>query len=528
MTNQSDIAVGQSSRSKMRVEQKSAAASSALRFLTFAILLIVQIWFLVGIIMRYEQRYPWIATLISGLSMAVSFAIYNRNMNSAFKIPWMILITVFPILGLSLYFLMGNHSIPGRIKKQFLQIDEKLKSMCEQDEEVLIRLRQEDKRIANEFQYLLNTNKVAVYQNTDLTYYSDAADGLDAMIEDLKKAEKFIFMEYHAIEDKESFGRILDVLTEKVKEGVEVRVFYDDVGSGFFISTKFLTKLRERGIQCGIFNPVIPFINIFMNNRDHRKITVIDGKVAFTGGYNLANEYFHLTEPYGFWKDTGIRLEGDAVRSMTLLFMELWNSMQKEEQMDFSETYLPKYEYQAKDTGYVQPYGGNPLSKDHVAEEVYLNVLRGAKDYCYFVTPYLIITDEMTREMVGAAKRGVDVRIITPGIPDKKMVYRETRSFYGELVRGGVRIYEYTPGFSHAKMCVSDHELATVGTINLDYRSLYHHFENGILMYKTSVIEDIDQDFQEMFSVSKEVTEDYKRDHLRIDRTFLRLVSPLL
>ena len=245
-----------------------------------------------------------------------------------------------------------------------------------------------------------------------------------------------------------------------------------------------------------------------MNNRDHRKITVVDGKVGFTGGYNLADEYFNLTSPYGHWKDTGVRLEGDAVKNLTVLFLEMWNSV-KVTDMDFAR-YLPDPGYTAKGRGFVQPYGDNPLDGEPVGENVYMNVIKNAKDYVYFTTPYLIVSDELGRELRLAAKRGVDVRLITPGIPDKKAVFQVTRSYYAGLVRDGVRIYEYTPGFIHAKQCVCDGETAVVGTINLDYRSLYLHFENGVFLYDCEAIKDIKADFDGLFPICQEVTEEYR------------------
>ena len=259
---------------------------------------------------------------------------------------------------------------------------------------------------------------------------------------------------------------------------------------------------------------------------------VIDGKIAYTGGYNMANEYFHITKPYGFWKDTGIRLEGAAVRSFSLIFLEMWDLLSHTDPNCDVKKYLPEISGGIESDGYVQPYADSPLDDEPTGEEVYMNMLRSAKNYAYFVTPYLIITDEMRREMVGAAKRGVDVRIITPGIPDKKLVYQETRSYYSGLVRGGVRIYEYTPGFCHAKMSIVDDRSATVGTINLDYRSLYLHFEDGVLFHRSSIVGEIKADFEKMLLESEEVTDRYRKGAQTIlqrsVRALLRFVAPLL
>ncbi len=517
-----------SKRKAMRVERKSQIASSTLRIILFAVLIALQVWWIVYMIMQLEKRYPGLSTIITLVSLIVAFGVYNRRINSAFKIPWMILIVGFPILGVCLYLFAGDSALPLTVRKKFERIELEGRERAIPNEQVMSSLRAEDAAIANQFSYITNMTGIPVFQNTDVSYHADAADGLQAMIRDLEKAEHFIFMEYHAIEYKESFADIHRILKEKASAGVEVRLFYDDIGSAGFINGKFISRMKEDGIECRVFNPVMPIFNIFMNHRDHRKITVIDGKVGYTGGYNIANEYFHLTEPYGYWKDTGIRLEGDAVAALTVIFMELWNAIEATDSADWYKHYFPKHNYHAKDTGYLLPYGGNPISREHVAEEVYMNVIRAAKHYCWFVTPYLIITDEMGRELTGAAKRGVDVRIITPGIPDKKTVYQETRSFYQDLVLGGVHIYEYTPGFCHAKMCISDDTTAIVGTINLDYRSLYHHFENAVLMYRTSVIGEIRDDFEDMFAQSEEVTDKYVENRFHPFRTFLRLISPML
>ena len=446
--------------------------------------------------------------------------------------------------------------------------------------------------------YLAKNALYPVYQNTDVTYYDQASKGLEAQLSDLSKARKFIFMEYHAIEDKESWHRIQKVLTERVQAGVEVRVFYDDMGSIFFIDRDFSEKMEKLGIKCRVFNPVAPAFNMFLNNRDHRKITVIDGKIAYTGGYNLANEYFNVTHPYGIWKDTGIRLEGDAVKSFTIAFpvapafnmflnnrdhrkitvidgkiaytggynlaneyfnvthpygiwkdtgirlegdavksftiafLEMWNASERKvpREVDVSQ-YLLHYDYEAKQSGFIQPYADSPLDNEQVGEDVYISMANKAQRYCWFITPYLIITDEMSHALTLAAKRGVDVRIITPGIPDKKPIYSVTRSFYNQLVKHGVRIFEWTPGFCHAKMSVADDIMATCGTINLDYRSLYHHFENGCFMADCEVVHEIRDDFIRLFAESAEVTEKYRTGRSarrRLGQSIMRLFAGLL
>lgn len=340
-------------------------------------------------------------------------------------------------------------------------------------------------------------------------------------------------MEYHAIEDKESWHRIQEVLQNRVRAGVEVRVFYDDMGSIGFINTDFVDKMEAIGIQCRVFNPFVPGLNLFLNNRDHRKITVVDGKVGFTGGYNLANEYFNLTHPYGQWKDTGVKITGEAVKSLTVTFLEMWNAVKdrKTADKDFKK-YLPEVNYQAKESeAFVIPYADSPMDDLHVGEDVYISMANKAEKYCYFMTPYLILTDEMTQALGLAARRGVDVRIITPGIPDKKIIYHVTRSFYNGLVRNGVKIYEWEPGFCHAKMSVADDKMATCGTINMDYRSLYHHFENGSFFFNCQAVRDMKADFDNTFGQCRDVTERYRTGRssmLRLGQLFLRLFAELL
>lgn len=520
--------------SDLTTENKYEVKSSVWRLITTVILLAIQIYLIIRVAYRLTHYATWVHTGVTLLTLIVVMTIFGRtDLNSAYKTPWIMLIMAFPIPGLCLYFLSGTPTKMYRMKRRYQKVDDSLFPLVPQDQEVMDDLREKDVSVSNICGYVARYARYPVYKNTDVTYYPDAVDGLEAQKEELKKAKRFIFMEYHAIEDKECFQDIKEILIEKVREGVEVRLFYDDVGSIGFINPNFEYRMEALGIQCRAFNPVTPIINIFMNNRDHRKITVIDGKVGFTGGYNLANEYFHITEPYGHWKDTGVKLEGDAVKNLTVSFLEMWNSVRKRNSTNDTcyDKYLPDIEYKGEDEGFVQPYGDSPLDHEQTGENVYMSILKDAKMYCYFITPYLVLTDEMQREMEMAAKRGVDVRIITPGVPDKKIVYLVTRSFYTRLCQNGVRILEYTPGFCHAKMCVSDDEIATVGTINLDYRSLYLHFENGCFMYDSKAVMDVKKDFLETFKQCDDVTMRYSIRRslpVRIVQCVLRLLAPLL
>ena len=513
----------------MRTEAKAAVKNSIGRLMFAALGFVIQVVWIIMLCLKLNDYSAAISLGSSVLALCVAFYIYGKDMNAGFKLPWIIAILAFPVLGLCLYFLFGRPGATKHMRQHFEKIDADLEGTLVQDENVLKNLEATDFAVANQARYLWKCAGYLAWQNTDVEFHKTAEEGLEAQKRELRKAKKFIFMEYHAIEESSAFLELKEILVQKAKEGVEVRVFYDDVGSFVFINKDFIKRMEAVGIQCRVFNPMHPFLNIFMNNRDHRKITVIDGKVGFTGGYNLAEEYFNRTHPYGYWKDTGIMLTGDAVRNLTVMFLEMWNAVRKTD-MDYDK-YLPKVEYTAKEQGFVQPYADSPLDHETTGENVYMNLIKNAKHEIFFTTPYLIITDEMSRELRMAARRGVDVRIVTPGIPDKKMVYQMTRSYYSELARNGVRIYEYTPGFIHAKQCVCDGESATVGTINMDYRSLYLHFENGVLMYHYDAVAEIRKDFEDIFAASTEVTEKYngrKSVLARMGRGVLRLFSPLV
>ncbi|MCR5558139.1 MAG: cardiolipin synthase [Butyrivibrio sp.] len=518
--------------SKSTIEGQAAVKNGVVRMILALLALAMNILLTVLIVFKLHQNYTWFAVVFDILALITVLYIYGLHTSSSVKIPWMLIIIFLPVAGMVFYLLVGLNNTSRKMRKRYKKIDEALLPRLPENTDVEKRLQQELPFTANIAHYLRKYAGFPVYENTDITYYDDAAKGLEAQKEALRKAKGFIFMEYHAIEDSASWHGICDILEEKVKEGVEVRVFYDDMGSIGFINTDFVKRLEAKGIKARVFNPFSPGQNIFLNNRDHRKITVIDGKVGFTGGYNLADEYFHVTEPFGFWKDTGLRLEGDAVRSLTVTFLEMWNAIRDDDVDDVSfEKYLTDYDYTAKEKTYVLPYADSPMDDEAVGEEVYMSMAESATKYVWFITPYLIITEEMIHTLSIAAKRGIDVRIITPGIPDKKMVYSLTRSYYNVLVRNGVRIYEYTPGFCHAKMSITDDYMATCGTINLDFRSLYHHFENGCLYAGCQAVMDTKKDFEKMFSEANEVTEYYRSGRgsfLRFGQMLLRLVAPLM
>lgn len=518
---------------RSRVEKKTARRNGIARLLFTLIAIALEISLIVVFFVVLNGRLSWVSMCTRVLGFVIVLIIYAQHKTASMKMPWIILILLMPVLGIIMYLLIGLNGSTRRMRRRFDEIDEKLFKLLPAQPETEHALTLYDKPLSNLSSYLENYSHYPLYRNTDITYYSDAAEALEAQKAAMRNARHFIFFEYHAIEERESWEEIEEILEQKVKENVEVRVFYDDMGSISFLSSDFRKRMNEKGINCRVFNPFMPGLNAFLNNRDHRKITVIDNRIAFTGGYNIANEYFNITHPYGHWKDTGIMLEGDAVRSFTVMFLEMWNAVKANDIDDSDyEKYLPEPDYTAKESdGFAQPYGDNPIDNENVGENVYISLAERAENYVWYMTPYLIITDEMIHALSLAAKRGVDVRIVTPGIPDKKMVYSVTRSYYNSLVRNGVRIFEYTPGFCHAKLSVSDDKAGVCGTINLDYRSLYHHFEDGCLIIGKKAVTDIRDDIASAMAESREVTELYRTGRsrfLRLGQMFLRLFAELL
>ena len=511
-------------------EKKTSIKNSVGRILMAVLLLLIQFFWVLVLVTRLTQQYPVINIVISVLAVILVIAINENETNMSFKAPTMILILIAPVIGVLFILLSEAMSNTLMMKKRFENYKNLTGKFLTVSDETLSEIRSEDPSASGNMVYLQDHCKFPAYKDTEITYFADAAEGIRRQVEGVKKAQEFIFLEYHAIEDKESFEDLKLALFERAEAGVDVRILYDDLGSFVFINHDFIKRMEAHGIKCRAFNPIMPFFNLFINNRDHRKITVIDGKVGFTGGYNIANEYFNITHPYGEWKDAGIMMRGGAVRSLTAMFLEMWNSLRKIRSDEDAAKFFSYDGSDIKAEGIVHPYADNPIDDEPMGENVYINIINASNKYVWFITPYLIISDELKRAMQNAAKRGVDVRIVTPGKPDKKIIYQTTRSYYAELISSGVKIYEFTPGFCHAKLCISDDKVATCGTINLDFRSLYHHFENGVLLYKVPAIADIKQDLLDTFERSEDVTSKYnvrQKGMIRVVQSLLRLVAPL-
>lgn len=504
------------------------------RALFYALAIILQLAFLVLVIFFAGSSKLWIYIFLEFLSFLMAVHVINSDSNPTVKLAWIVPLLVFPLFGGVIYVLFGmKHPIRDR-KFIYKNADELTARYTADDSAVMDELDALDPHAAGQCRYLSRSG-FPLFKHTRTSYFPLGDLNFPVLLEKLEGAKRFIFMEYFIIEQGEMWGSILEILKKKAAEGLDVRLMYDDVGCLFKLPDKYEKELESYGIKCIVFNRFRPFLSIIMNNRDHRKITVIDGDVGFTGGINLADEYINKASKFGHWKDTGVMIEGEAVRNLTLLFLNQWNvasqwKIAKYEGDQDLEKFMPQNCENIESDGYVQPYGDSPLDNEICAENVYLNIINNSKKYLYIFTPYLIIDNETVTALTLAAKRGVDVRIITPGIPDKKVVFRLTRSYYPVLIKHGVKIYEYTPGFVHAKSFVCDDEIATVGSINLDYRSLYLHFECGCFFYKSSVVEEVKKDFLDTLERSTPAPQMSMRTGTirSIMYALLRLFSPLV
>ena len=489
-----------------------------------------QILFMAATITWFEQYQSQISVANYILKACVVIYMINQPVNPSFKITWILLVMIFPLFGTVFYVFVQVNPGSRKVKKKLTGIQNDVTTYLKQDRQVIADLRANKPANANLARYLDRQVGYPVYRNTKATYFPFGEDKFLSLLEELEKAEKFIFMEYFIIEEGYMWGEILEILKKKARAGVEVRVMYDGTCAIAKLPYNYPRKLQAMGIQAKMFNPMRPVLSTAQNNRDHRKICVIDGKTAYTGGINLGDEYINQRERYGVWKDTAVMLKGEAVSSFTVMFLKLWN-VDLPYNEDYSEYLSAKSHHLKRELGFTIPFGDSPFDEENVGEEVYFHILNHAKKYVHIMTPYLIIDSEMVATLQRAAKAGIEVIIIMPHIPDKKYVFWLAKSFYTELLDAGVRIYEYTPGFVHAKVFVSDDDTAVVGTINLDYRSLYLHFECGAFFYQNTVVKDVEKDFQKTLRHAQEITpEEVKKRPFRQKAVgeVLRLIGPLM
>lgn len=493
--------------------------------------IVLQVTALVWMMVFLGEKFKVLSFLMTAVALLMVLWLVNKRINPSYKLAWTILILSLPVFGAVIYFVFGESRIAKNMQIQLARQAMRTRGLLQENKGVRNHLEEEDLRISNHSRYIRDYAGFPVCEGTTAEYFPIGEELFASLVEELHKAEHFIFMEYFIIDQGEMWSTVLKILEEKAKQGVDVRLVYDDMGCVNTLPPQFYKSLQKRGIKCAAFNPFRPIMSVILNNRDHRKITVIDGHTGFTGGINLADEYINRKKRFGHWKDTGVRLRGEAVASFTVMFIEMWNVITRME--DDAAAYMPHvwHPESFEGDGFCQPYGDTPLDGEVVGENVYLNMISLAKRYLYIFTPYLIIDNEMMTALCLAAKNGVDVRIVTPGIPDKKMVFLLTQSYYEQLLDAGVRIYEYVPGFLHAKSFVCDDETAVVGTINMDYRSLYLHFECGVWMYRTKAVMQVKEDVIKTMAKSREITKEFCLGRplpVRTLQSILRLFAPLL
>ena len=511
--------------------QKGVIHAIFSRFGLVLLLLLLQVGLLVSIFRWFGNLWPHYFGGSVAVTAAMVLYLLNSKMDNSAKITWMVVIALFPVVGVPLFFYVKSNVGHNILRKRLLELEDVLRTQLPQNQSVVRKLEASEPGAASLATYLYGRGGgFPVYENTAMTYFPSGEAKFEELLRQLETAEKYIFVEYFIIDEGLFWGRVLEVLARKAAAGVDVRVMYDGTCEFSTLPRDYPRRLEALGIQCKVFSPVQPFVSTHYNYRDHRKILVIDGRVGFTGGVNLADEYINQVEKYGRWKDAAIMLEGEAVRSLTALFLQMWCILKEPEFDAFLAEPIPVPENAG---GTAAPYGDCPLDGERVGEMVYIDLLNRARRYIHIMTPYLILDGELETALKFAAERGVDVHLILPGIADKKFANSLAKTHYSSLLDSGVKISEWTPGFVHAKVFVVDDREAVVGTINLDYRSLYHHFEDAVWLTDAPCIQDIEADFQATLEQCRTVENDPRsiwqgRWLFRALGMLLKVLAPLL
>lgn len=503
------------------------------RKITVIILLAIQVGFVTLAFFSLYDQFIYIYLGLTVLAILLVAYIASSNENAGYKIAWLVPFVIFPsfmaLVYLFLKISISRHFFKKIVQKKIIETEKYLK----QDKKIAEEIeKKEEKSFLRMSDYIAGYGKFPTYKNTTAQYFKCGEEQFEVLLDELRKAKHFIFIEFFIVEKGVMLDQIIDILIDKAEEGVDVRFMYDGVGAQTILPGKYDETLRYYGIKCKVFNPFVPFLTSVQNNRDHRKIVVIDGHTAFTGGTNLADEYINAKTKYGYWKDSAVMIKGDAVWSFTIMFFQMWELNEKipANYIDFAPHKYHEDEFEGE--GYVIPYGDSPLDNENVGKMIYMDIINKARDYIYFTAPYLILDEELLSALSYAAKSGVDVKIVVPGISDKWYVQKISNCYYKALLDQGVKFYRYNPGFVHTKDCVSDDKIATVGTVNLDYRSLYLHFEDGIVFYKNKLVSDVKKDINDMIKNDcTEITaEDMDRRNI-FDKIFsgiLKIFGPLL
>lgn len=503
-------------------------------FIVLALLLLT-VFAIVWVVGSLAVYVPAILTALQVFSIIVAISIINRPMNASFKLTWIVFVIGFPVFGALFYYILQSNIETRRYRKTFQRQAEIMRQYGKTSDKVMNGLAKEDREQLKLAHYMSEYVGYPLHTNTDAVYFSSGEAKFEALLEELKKAEQYIFMEYFIVDEGFMWESILNILKEKVAQGVEVRFMYDGMNSLSTLPYTYYKTLRSYGIKTRVFSQIIPALSTVQNNRDHRKIAVIDGKVAFTGGVNIADEYINKKERFGYWKDAAIMVKGEAVANFTNMFLQMWNYNEKTETDDLK--YLKTHKDLETETvdaeGFFLPYGENPFDGDEVAKRVCLDMIQSATDYIYIMTPYLVLDDEMIDNLTYAAKRGVEVRILLPHIYDKKSAYLAARTDFPTYLEAGIEIFEFQPGFVHSKVVLVDDKKATVGTVNMDFRSFYLNFECGLYIYNHStVLAAIKDDFTQSFKKSQQINlltfhKTYSW-YKRLGGALLRIISPLL
>ena len=472
-----------------------------------------------------------IGTVLFIIAVLIVLGLVSKRDEGSYKLVWIIVILIMPILGAIIYLFMGNKRSGKRLKKRLKKASGMISIMDVVGEKDCVNeIVKDDLRLSQTLRHITGATGFPVFKIDTSRYYCFGEEMFADMVRDLKTAEHYIYMEYFIIQHGKFWDTLTDILAERAAAGVDVRILYDDLGSISKYSYADILDLKRKGIKCISFNPLL-FISARLNNRDHRKITVVDGRIAFSGGLNMADEYINEIHPYGIWKDIGFRITGPAVRSYTYMFVEFWNAFSADtmlkEHLTFPDTGV---DTENPGCGYILPYYDSPVRDEHISNFLFSDILYQATGYVWFYTPYLMLGDTLLEAVVRAAQRGVDVRIIVPRVSDSKFVQRIARSYYRELINGGARIYEYKPGFIHAKAFLADDKVAGIGTVNMDYRSLFLHFECESVFYKADIIETLKNDYQKTLEDCEEETAENISNSIfcRLLDSTLRLVAPLM
>lgn len=512
----------------MKLKQITKLLFSQTVFIVLALLLQIGFFLSAGSRIMSDESFRMINLALRALSVVLMIYIINKPGNPEFKLTWIVQIAVFPIYGSLFYLYIQGQKLPLLVNREHKRIRRESAPYIQQDPLILHEL-ESDPHKRNFIHYMNRSAEVSAFKHTDISYFSVGEEMWADLLRELEGAERYIFLEYYIIEEGEMWDSILEVLRRKAAQGIDVRLMYDGIGCLPKLPYGYHKKLRQYGIRCQVFNPFRPFLSSIQNNRDHRKIAVIDGRTAYTGGINLADEYVNVTAPYGHWKDTAVKVTGEAAFSFAVMFLELWQISTRQHIPDY-EPFRPALSETADVPGYVIPFDESPFDGELVGETVYMDILGKAQRYVHITTPYLILDNEMLTALGSAARSGVDVKIVVPHVADHWYAHAVAKAYYARLIERGVQIYEYMPGFIHSKSFVSDDHTAVIGTINLDYRSLYLHFECGAWIHRHPVVQEIEEDFQKTLECCRPITLESTRVRgiRRLVNALLRLIAPLM